>query len=390
MDETYFEREQTAAKHFILHHYLQGLALITLQGAFSTLTYVDGFSGPWKTRTADFSDTSFMIAIRVLKDVQWQLKARGRTPIIKCFFVEKDPAAFAQLEPAVRKYHDPAHGFHVETFKGRFEDSIPSVMGFAQGMTLTFIDPTGWTEYAFDRIDPLLKRPASETLVNFMYDHISRFTSWNDEAIIESFNGILRPGWWGRIDRTLPPGEAAERLFRKEFKAAGDFAYVVSTPIKKASDRTHFCITYGTRHPKGMEVYRDVEHRTLREHEFRRLESRLAKVEALSGQSQLFGAADLNPASAFDAQCAAEQDAAMVWLQKRLSERADGEHFEDIWPEMLEAFMVRKKHAGDICASLAKRGIVEPTWKARGARIKKPHDNDLITLCSSVAALAST
>jgi three-Cys-motif partner protein len=379
MDDTYCEREQTAAKHFILRNYLQTLALITLQGPFSTLTYVDGFSGPWKSRTADFSDTSFMIAIKVLTDIQWQMKAKGLSRTIKCFFVEKDSGAFAQLDPAVRKYHRPDQDFHVATLEGRFEDAIPSIMKFAEGMTLTFIDPTGWTEYPFDKVELLLKRPYSETLVNFMYDHISRFTSWDNEAIIESFNGILRPGWRDRIDRSLPPGEAAERLFRRELKAAGTFEHVVSTPIKKLSDRTHFCITYGTRHSKGLEVYRSVEHQALQDHEFRRLDSRLAKVEA-SGQSLLFKATDLDAAATLKIERAAESEAAMAWVEQRLKGSLAGEAFGAIWPQMLEQFMLRLTDAKDACVELAKRGIIKPTWKERGPRIKKPHDNDLIVL----------
>ncbi|MER9395604.1 MULTISPECIES: three-Cys-motif partner protein TcmP [unclassified Mesorhizobium] len=389
MDNTYFLREQTAAKHFILRHYLQELSLITLQGAFSTLTYVDGFSGPWMSRKADFSDTSFMIAIGVLKKIRIQLRARGLRPTIKCFFVEKDEAAFTQLQSAVTIHHDEADSFCVETFNGRFEESIPAIMKFAQGMTLTFIDPTGWTDYAFDRIGPLLARPASETLVNFMYDHISRFTSWDDETITASFNGILRPGWRNRIDRSLPPGEAAERLFRKEFKEAGAFERVVSTPIKKLSDRTHFCITYGTRHPKGLEIYRGIEHRALRDHEFRRLESRLAKIEA-TGQSLLFKAGDLNPSNAVDIQCAVEQEAATAWLEKRLRGSEVDELFEDMWPDMLELFMLRKTDAKDICVELAKRAIIRPTWKDRGNRIRKPDDTDPIRLCIPAPEIASS
>ena len=77
MSDIYLEREQTAAKHFILRHYLQALALITLQGHFRTLTYVDGFSGPWNSRSPDLSDTSFMIAIEVLRGVQELLKDQG-------------------------------------------------------------------------------------------------------------------------------------------------------------------------------------------------------------------------------------------------------------------------------------------------------------------------
>ncbi|WFR99609.1 three-Cys-motif partner protein TcmP [Rhizobium tumorigenes] len=382
MDETYFLREQTAAKHFILRHYLQELALITLQGRFSTLTYVDGFSGPWMSRKTDFSDTSFMIAINVLKGVQKLLASRGLNPTIKCFFVEKDLNAFTQLQSAVMAFNDRGKAFHVEVFRGRFEDAIPPILKFSEGMTLTFIDPTGWTEYPFDKIANLIRRSASETLVNFMYDHISRFTSWDDEKITASFNGILRPNWRERIDKTLPPGEAAERLFRQEFKAAGEFDRVVSTPIKKLSDRTHFCITYGTRHKKGLEVYRDIEGRALRDHEFRRLQSNLAKGEA-TGQSWLFSATDLKPSIPVDEKSALERQAASAWLENRLKRFPLGELFGDLWPEMLERFVIRKTEAKDICKDLANRKIIAPSWKAKSSRRQKPDDMDLIALSSS-------
>ncbi len=68
MTDPYFDREQTKAKHFILKRYLQALAFKVLR--FSAITYVDGFSGPWETQTQDFADSSFKIAIEVLKDAQ--------------------------------------------------------------------------------------------------------------------------------------------------------------------------------------------------------------------------------------------------------------------------------------------------------------------------------
>jgi hypothetical protein len=69
--DNYVEREQTKAKHFILKHYLQALAFKVL--TFSDITYVDGFSGPWETKAEDFSDSSFKIAISVLRDAQKQI-----------------------------------------------------------------------------------------------------------------------------------------------------------------------------------------------------------------------------------------------------------------------------------------------------------------------------
>jgi len=72
--DLYFGREQTKAKHFILKRYLQALAFKILR--FYDITYVDGFSGPWETRTEDFVDSSFMIAISVLNDAQQKIQAQ--------------------------------------------------------------------------------------------------------------------------------------------------------------------------------------------------------------------------------------------------------------------------------------------------------------------------
>jgi three-Cys-motif partner protein len=100
VSDPYSGREQTKAKHFILRHYLQELAFKVL--TFSDITYVDGFSGPWETRAENFSDSSFMIAISVLKDAQKQILVRtGHRRCIRCFFSESEADAFKQLETAV-------------------------------------------------------------------------------------------------------------------------------------------------------------------------------------------------------------------------------------------------------------------------------------------------
>jgi three-Cys-motif partner protein len=90
--DPYFDREQTKAKHFILKRYLQALAFKVLR--YYDITYVDGFSGPWKTKTEDFADSSFMIAIGVLKDAQQSIQTQtGRRPKIRCFFSENNRQA---------------------------------------------------------------------------------------------------------------------------------------------------------------------------------------------------------------------------------------------------------------------------------------------------------
>ena len=118
--DPYTGREQTQAKHYILKRYLQALAFKVL--TFNDITYVDGFSGPWKTETEDFSDSSFMIAIRTLLDVQEQIQQRtGTRRNVRCFFSEENPKTFRNLESAVTQFHAPERGFEIKTYSGKFE-----------------------------------------------------------------------------------------------------------------------------------------------------------------------------------------------------------------------------------------------------------------------------
>jgi len=122
----YSGREQTEAKHFILKRYLQALAFKVLHGW--DITYIDGFSGPWESRTEDFSDTSFMIAIAVLKDAQKRILAEtGRLRRIRCFFSENDQQIYGQLKKAVAPHHNPSQAFEIETHCGKFEDAVPQI-----------------------------------------------------------------------------------------------------------------------------------------------------------------------------------------------------------------------------------------------------------------------
>ena len=208
MADPYADREQTRAKHFILKSYLQALAFKVL--TFSDIAYVDGFSGPWETKTKNFSDLSFMIAISVLKDAQRQVKDRtGKLRNIRCFFSEDDPEAHAQLAQAVAKYHRPQEGFEIKTHEGKFEDAVTEIQSFvAASFALIFIDPTGWTGYPFDKTKPLFARAKCEVLINFMYDFINRFAHSGDIETVESLAPILGGlNWPERLD---PPEDFRE------------------------------------------------------------------------------------------------------------------------------------------------------------------------------------
>jgi three-Cys-motif partner protein len=381
MKPEYAGREQTLAKHFILEKYLQALAFKLLLGGYPTLTCVDGFSGPWESRAADYSDTSFMIAIRVLKDAQAKLRAQGQERTIRCFFIEDKAKAYAQLKAAVMQHHDPASSFYIHTFNGKFEDSVDEVMKVVgTSFALTFIDPTGWTGYEFARIRRILQHKPGEVLLNYMFDFINRFTAWEDAKITASFEGILGKDWRGRLDPGLSRQDAVQVLFADEFRKAGQFEHVLSTPIDKLSDRQHFAIVYGTRSPDGLATYRDIEFSAMKAHGLRRHEAKQAIKEAATGQADIFASVEFAPPPLIEAQVKGYRLVAKDWLLQKLRRERRAFPFKAVWQAMIETFMLRKTDAKQVCAELAKEGLIENTWSVTGSRKTRPGDNDMIGL----------
>ena len=381
MADPYFGREQTRAKHFILKSYLQALAFKVL--TFSDVTYVDGFSGPWESKTEDFSDSSFMIAIHVLQDAQSQILARtGKRRRIRCFFSERDPNAYALLENAVAEFHRPESGFEIRTYGGKFEDAVDTIQSFV-GMSfpLIFIDPTGWTGYPFDRIKPLFARAKCEVLINFMYDFINRFAYSADREIIESLAPILGGiDWPDRLDQNLPRGLAVEKLFRDTLKESGGFEFVVSTKIDKATaERPHFFIAYGTKSAEGLKTFRQIEYDALRRHAKNRANAMEAQREERLNISDMFAdhQAELSEATV-DEIVSEQKELAANRILEMLAQQGPLK-FSRVVAGLLQPFMLRETNVKDICVDLAKAGRIENVW---GGGNRKPRDEDTIGLRS--------
>jgi len=376
--EPYSGREQTQAKHFILTRYLQALAFKVL--SFQDITYVDGFSGPWQTTTDNFSDSSFMIAISVLLDAKQHFDRAGIRRKIRCFFSETDPLAFAQLKAAVVPYHRPAEGFEVRTYCGNFEDAVSDIQTYiGSSFPLIFIDPTGWTGYPFDKIKPLFARQKCEVLINFMYAFVHRFVHSDDESTIASLDPILGgPGWRDRLDPNLDRGPATEKLFRETLKSVGNFEFVVSTKIDKATtDRPHFFIAYGTKSIEGLKAFRETEYAALRTHEKNRANAREKKREDRTKTMDLFAGYQAGVQEATIDEIVAEQmSLASVELLTLLS-KMGALAFPTVLACLLQPYMLRETNIKDICVELAKAGKIENTW---GSGNRKPRDESVIKL----------
>jgi three-Cys-motif partner protein len=374
---TYVGREQTQAKHFILRRYLQALAFKVLHGW--DIAYVDGFSGPWESKKDDYSDTSFMIAIQVLKDAQQKIEEQtGVRRKIKCFFSEKDATAYGQMTAAVAGFNRPEEGFEIRTSHGEFVDAVNEISAFVgQSFPLIFIDPTGWTEYPFAKIAPLFAPRKCEVIINFMYGHISRFISHPDEKITASLDPILGgPGWKDRLDPLLKPGPAVELLFRETLRAAGKFDHVVSTKIDKSTqERPHFFLAYGTKDRSGLKAFRETEYGALREHARNRSAAITRKRESKSGTIDLLADDDADRREASVDDIVKEQMALAKARLLQMLAQGGPRQFAKVVDALLQAFMLRETNVKVICVELAREGRIQNTW---GSGNRRPADQTKI------------
>jgi three-Cys-motif partner protein len=265
--ELYEGREQTYAKHCILEGYLQKLAFkVGWNGV--TLNYIDGFAGPWKSKSDTLEDTSPHIALRVLRAAREALSARGRPPLsIRAMFVERGSEESKALEASLVSYSDvETEVRHVE-----FEDVVADAVRFghegSKPFCFTFIDPCGWTGYGLKVITPLLQVRRSEVLVNFMTNSINE---WIDDprpqtaATFEDLFGStgFRDAWHGL--RGIDRQEAIVQRYCQRLREAGGFRHVVSAVIlMPGQDRAHYHLVYATRKDEGLRVFREIERATL-------------------------------------------------------------------------------------------------------------------------------
>jgi hypothetical protein len=83
--------------------------------------------------------------------------------------------------------------------------------------------------------------------------------------------------------------------YMAQLKRAGKFPYVLpAIVLHPENDRTHFHLIYATRHPKGVEAFKDTEKRAMEEMErIREKAQRRRREERTRQQEFLFGAAEI-------------------------------------------------------------------------------------------------
>ena len=176
--EVYDGRVPALVKHTLLKSYLEKLVLIIgMNGrklGKAEICYVDCFAGPWGSDDEDLDGTSIALSLKTLAACKAELAKLGVDARMRALYIEKDNKAFKKLSTFLAERatseveHDCRHGDFVD-----LRQDILTWCG-SSAFTFFFVDPKGWTPIVIDVMEPLLKRPRSEFLINFIYDFINR------------------------------------------------------------------------------------------------------------------------------------------------------------------------------------------------------------------------
>jgi three-Cys-motif partner protein len=172
--ELYKGREQSRFKHELLEAYLERLFMIVGQHQ-RTICYVDCFAGPWQAKGDDLEDTSIAVSLNIIRKCREGLLKNDHNIHFKALFVEKDPMAYAKLKDYLDGRDDK--GVETHPLHGEFIQLRQEILARCgnDSFTFFFVDPTGWKDAVeLATLDPHLRRPNSEFLINFMYDFLVR------------------------------------------------------------------------------------------------------------------------------------------------------------------------------------------------------------------------
>lgn len=257
----YLGREQAYIKHMLLEGYLERLLYIVGWSAsrlgHEEIIFVDCFAGPWKDESSDLASTSIAISMNLLSKVQRALEKAGKPVRFCAIYLEKDDEAFGRLSHFLSN-HSLAN-VKAAAIHGDFTKCIPEILARcpSKSFAFFFIDPKGWMAVKPEILQPLLARPRSEFLINFMYDFVNRAASMG--ALRDDIAALLG----GQLDAEKIPANPAQReqflleryrnvlVERVSLGGAKALSGYV-TILDPTADRTKYHLIYLTRHPKGI------------------------------------------------------------------------------------------------------------------------------------------
>lgn len=290
----YKGREQAYFKHRLLEAYLERLFMIVGHHQ-RTICYVDCFAGPWQSQDEAMDDTSIGISLKIINKCREGLRGLGRNVQFKALYIEEKSRSFKRLKGFLEDR--PDDGTVTHALHGQFHKLIDDILAWCDNGSFVFffIDPTGWKNVVeLPILDPLLRRPNSEFLINVMYDFLSRTVPQPE------FQDDMERIFGSVPDAALMAPDEREallmRLYREQIKSVSPARdgqpRVICVPVLYPTrDRTLYHLVYLTHHPKGVVEFAEASEKLEFTQEALRAAAKQDKRIDRTKQFELFSAA---------------------------------------------------------------------------------------------------
>lgn len=370
----YEDREQTAVKHAILERYLSGFVPIVGNWA-SDIAYIDCLAGPWESTHPNLEDTSFARAVAVFRKTRDVLRARGKSPTMRCLFIENNPVSF----PKLKQYCDGISDLEVRSEQWDFTHHIKDVVAFAKqrekSFPFIFIDPKGWEPLGINLIGPILALEPGEILINLMTSWITRFVKVPEKH----FDQLFGEDW--PMLANLNGEEQEEKIvssYANALRNAGGFKYICTLPmLKPTQDAFHFHLIYGTRHIKGVEVFKETEKHVIPFMHDTRAQAQERRNFSSSRQYTLLSPSVLYKETRFTRYRHRSVEIAKMELRQML-ETSQKLAYDDVWGIVMQHSAVMENDLRDWLDEWRNDGLLEITNLQRGRKLpSRGNDHDL-------------
>jgi three-Cys-motif partner protein len=368
----YAGREQSYVKHVLLESYLEEL-VHKIASRYDHVAYVDGFAGPWLSANERFEDTSFGIALNALRSAKATWKQHGRDVRMSAFLVERDKTAYSRLAQVAARYPDVM----IKTHCADFLSVVPTILGEIPPNAFAFflIDPKGW-RVPLKTLTPLLARPNSEVIFNFMFDFINRAASIDEPKVVAGLDELIPLGSWraalAERDRSggLSPEERKEILvnaFSDNLRQIGNYGYVAETAVlRPTKDRPLYSLLYCTRSKTGIEVFRKCQIAALGEQSRTRAAVKIGHAETTTGQGEIFQSLHEMGPDDLLRYLQSEREAATSRVLELTPAQPNVIQYDQLWPQILARSVVTKVDVNKIVAGLRiENKLLIPDWEKR-------------------------
>ena len=145
---------------------------------------------------------------------------------------------------------------------GRFDEHLTKTFKLIDSQkqtlapTFVFVDPFGISHTPFKTISNVLKNRQCEVLVNFMYEEVNRFLSF--DKLSDSYDELFGTTEWRKVTKLSDPSQrrrAIHDIYLNQLKTAAK--YVHSFEMLNKGNSTDYFLFFATNGLKGLEKMKE-------------------------------------------------------------------------------------------------------------------------------------